>query len=115
MEINLKEIFNEINKICFNDSLPYISVKFGNTKKLGLGIDAAFVIDNFNNKSIIMNIKYKKDRHCAALVLMHEMVHYELALNGFLSIGHGKKFKSRLLKARKSWGSHSLIKLSNNK
>jgi len=111
--INLDEKFKLINNICFKGDLPQILIKI----KSRANVNAAFVVDTDelgnNTYSIELNPRLSRGGSDLEPILLHEMVHFWIALNRpeEMSEEHSDGFEEKAAEVGKIWWENELKSL----
>jgi len=100
---NLDQKYTEFNSKFFNNKLPEIPVKWGKLSKVG-GIAKCETLTKNNVKTIIpnsMSIKissvYERDEKNLDGILLHEMIHILMFVEGKFKENHGSLFKNEAI------------------
>lgn len=110
----LKDCFDTFNRLCFDSSLPVPHFRLSNVRTY-LGQMRKKVTEKrwfrkTTEYTLTLNTRYPLEEHEAEDIVLHEMIHYYIMLNGLRdSCAHGKIFRSMMEQINRQYGRHICI------
>ena len=103
---NLAKMYVEINRIAFDNELPYIQPKVSKRLKRSTGITVATIRGKELVSPIEVKIsdKYILDDQTITMILAHEMIHVYFMHIGDFDESHGYKFKAKAAEVGRKLG-----------
>ena len=121
---NIALMYNELNKQYFGNALPRITVRWDGRLKRAIGRARVKWINVMGGRSeidmrslnITLSKSYDLNYNDTKAVMLHEMVHIQLYVNGNLGKHHGtSQFDGQIRRLRKESGLNVVFKESNFK
>ena len=113
----LKEKYQYFNELCFNNSLPDITIRLSRSRTTGGNLryrytKNAFGVKNFTNPVISISIIYDLPQNVVEDVLIHEMIHYHILVNHLKDTStHGDIFRGEMERINIVYGRNVTVSL----